>query len=388
MNTILLNTVGLDGDVVIKKGGGGGVSAKESNDVNFIDYDGTILYSYTRGEFLALRDMPALPEHKGLICQGWNYSFTNAQEYVRAVGILNVGAMYITDDGKTRLYISIASEGRMTVPLYFSQTIANGVTIDWGDGSATQTWSGTGTIKTSHTYSAIGDYIITLKVTSGILGFGNTNTNDCVMGSTGNNNNVYSNMLQKVELGNSVTSIGKYAFEECYSLSSVTLPSGITSIGNNAFNKCYSLASVTIPSGVTSIGNYAVSDCHTLSSITLPSSVTSIGTYGVCACYALASITLPSGITSIGNYAFSNNPSLSIIKIPSGVASFGNYAFSNNYGVAVYDFTRHTSVPTLKSTDAFYNIPSDCIIKVPASLLDSWKGATNWSTYASKIVAG
>lgn len=369
-------------------GGGNPPTRYEINDITFIDYDGTILYSYTKDEFLALSDMPALPAHEGLICQGWNYSFTNAQEYVRAVGILNVGAMYITDDGKTRLYISIASEGRMTVPLYFSQTIANGVTIDWGDGSATQTWSGTGTIKTSHTYSAIGDYIITLKVTSGILGFGNTNTNDCVMGSTGNNNNVYSNMLQKVELGNSVTSIGKYAFEECYSLSSVTLPSGITSIGNNAFNKCYSLASVTIPSGVTSIGNYAVSDCHTLSSITLPSSVTSIGTYGVCACYALASITLPSGITSIGNYAFSNNPSLSIIKIPSGVASFGNYAFSNNYGVAVYDFTRHTSVPTLKSTDAFYNIPSDCIIKVPASLLDSWKGATNWSTYASKIVAG
>lgn len=34
-------------------GGGGGEIAKE-NDVNFIDYDGTILHSYTAEEFLAL----------------------------------------------------------------------------------------------------------------------------------------------------------------------------------------------------------------------------------------------------------------------------------------------------------------------------------------------
>ena len=29
---------------------------------------------------------------------------------------MNVGAMYITDDGKTRLHIRIAAEGRMNVP--------------------------------------------------------------------------------------------------------------------------------------------------------------------------------------------------------------------------------------------------------------------------------
>jgi hypothetical protein len=52
-----------------------------------------------------------------------------------------------------------------------------------------------------------------------------------------------------------------------------------------------------------------------------------------------------------------------------------------------YDFTSHTVVPTLASTGAFQNIPSDCEIRVPAALYDEWIAATNWSTYASKIVA-
>ena len=41
---------------------------------------------------------------------------------------------------------------------------------------------------------------------------------------------------------------------------------------------------------------------------------------------------------------------------------------------------------TLANANAFTNIPADCEIRVPASLVDSWKAATNWSTYADPIV--
>jgi hypothetical protein len=136
----------------------------EENDINFYDCNGTILYSYTKEEFLSLNELPELPSRSGLVCQGWNYFLDNAKEIVEEYGKLDIGATYITDDGKTRLYIRIVAEGRMTVPLYFSQTVANGVTIDWGDGSATQTLSGTGNKTTSHTYSSIGDYCITFTV--------------------------------------------------------------------------------------------------------------------------------------------------------------------------------------------------------------------------------
>ena len=94
----------------IESGGGGGVvTSAPICDVNFYDYDGTILYSYTKEQFLALSAMPELPTREGLICHGWNYRWGEAVSYVTDYGKLNVGAMYITDDGDTRLYIRIAT---------------------------------------------------------------------------------------------------------------------------------------------------------------------------------------------------------------------------------------------------------------------------------------
>jgi hypothetical protein len=72
--------------------------------------------------------------------------------------------------------------------------------------------------------------------------------------------------------------------------------------------------------------------------------------------------------------------------IPNGVTSIGTSAFQNCYGVAFYDFSQHTVVPTLSATNVFNNIPSDCKIIVPDALYDEWINATNWTTYASKIV--
>ena len=131
-------------------GGGGTASSAKWSDVTFIDYDGSVLHSYSLAEAQALTELPALPSHDGLVCQGWNWTLEAIKALNRPV---TVGAMYITDDGATRLHIRIATTGRMTVPLYISQTVANGVSIDWGDGSAPETLADSGDFKTSHTYA-------------------------------------------------------------------------------------------------------------------------------------------------------------------------------------------------------------------------------------------
>lgn len=375
-------------------GGDGAVISAPISDVNFYDYDGTILYSYTKEQFLALSAMPELPTREGLICQGWNYRWGEAVSYVTDYGKLNIGAMYITDDGDTRLYIRIATEGRMTVPLYWSQTVSSGVGIDWGDGSAIQSVSGTGNQNTTHTYAKPGDYVIRLKVANGCtLGFAAGALAYCVMGSTNNNGSAYRNMLQRVEIGEGVTSVSQRAFSNCYSLTSVTIPITVTKIGYAAFSYCYSLASITIPSAVTSFetysyGVYTFNDCFSLQSISIPMRLSGGLRMAFYNCRSLASISIPSSVTNIDNSAFTYCYSLTYINIPSSVANIGSSAFSDCYGMAIYDFTHHTSVPTLSNTNAFTNIPSDCVIKVPSSLLSAWKSATNWSTYASQIVAG
>ena len=345
----------------IQTGGGASPSAKW-NDVTFIDYDGSVLYSYSLEEAQALTELPALPAHDGLVCQGWNWTLEAIKALNRPV---TVGAMYITDDGATRLHIRIATVGRMTVPLCIGQTVANGVSIYWGDGSAAETLVGTGNVNTSHTYVEPGDYVISLMPEDGCtLSFGANSSSYCVMGSTENSSKVYCNMLQDVSIGKNVKSIDGYAFNYCYSLASVTIPDGVTSISNNIFQYCYSLASITIPDGVKSIGAHTFSYCYSISSIAIPSVVVFIGVYTFNYCYSLASITIPDGVKSIDGYAF-------------------NYC----YGMRYYDFSVCTDIPTLSNINAFTNIPSDCKMLIPSALYDTWKSATNWATYASKMVA-
>ena len=413
----------------------GGTTPGAPGDITFYDYDGTIVTSWTLEELATKTVLPDYPSHEGLICQGWNWSLADLKTTNRK---MNVGAMYITDDGKTRIYIRL-EEGR-TSPML--GVCPNGtVTVDWGDGTTPDTLIGTDTSTVqwtpNHAYAAPGEYVIKLTV-DGAMGFyGNQMYNQysaILRYSSGEDerNYIYRNSVRKIEIGNGVTSIGTYAFNYCYPLASITIPNGVTSIGTYAFNNCRSLTSITIPNGVTSIGTYAFNNCYSfasitipngvisigqnafnhcypLASITIPNSVTSIGKNAFSSCYSFASITIPNSVTSIDNYVFGNCYSLTSITIPNGVTSIGQNAFYSCYslasitipngvtsigdsvfyccyGVAFYDFSNHTSVPTLANVNAFTGIAADCQIRVPASLVDEWKAATNWSTYADHIV--
>ena len=389
---------------------GGGTTPGAPGDITFYDYDGTIVTSWTLAELATKTALPDYPSHEGLTCQGWNWSLADLKTTNRK---MNVGAMYITDDGKTRIYIRL-EEGR-TSPML--GVCPNGtVTVDWGDGTTPDTLTGTDTTVVqytpNHAYAVPGEYVIKLTV-DGTMGFyGDFEFGSAILSCSADFDSrdfVYRNSAQKIELGNGVTSIGQAAFAMCYSLASITIPDGVTSIGESAFAMCYSLASITIPNSVTSIELGVFYNCSSLASITLPNNVTSIGTYAFYNCYSLASITLPNNVTSIGTYAFYNCYSLASITIlngvtsieqeafamcyslssitmPNSVTSIGEQAFDSCWSVAFYDFTACTSVPTLSGTSAFGNIAIDCQIRVPASLVDAWKTATNWSIYADHIV--
>lgn len=366
--------------------GGGDVNpTAEKNDVTFYDYDGTIRYSYTAEEFLALTEMPPLPRQQGLICQEWNWSYEDAIEYVAEYGVLDVGATYITDDGKTRLYIRIAAEGRMDVPLYFQQTVPNGVTIDWGDGSATETLDGTGIKSITHRYAAIGKYCISLDVNSGDLSFGGKGVAYCVMGNTNINGRVYCLMLQKVEIGAGVKTIDSASFNYCSSLASVTIPNSVTAINNQAFQYCTSLSFVVLPKNINSLGTLLFYASSTMISVAIPKLQIPLPYSMFANCYNLSYIVIP---YFIGNNAsmFSNCHSLSSIVITKETTNIPAMTFNNCTGMAFYDFSHHTAVPTLANTSAFTGIPSDCKIIVPDALYDEWIAATNWSAYATYTI--
>ena len=154
--------------------------------------------------------------------------------------------------------------------------------------------------------------------------------------------NLYLNnkLITELNIPDSVTSIGNYAFIGCTGLTSITIPNSVTSIGEGAFKGCSGLTSITIPNSVTSIGNYAFSGCTGLTSVTIPDSVTSIGGSAFSDCTGLTSITIPNSVTTIGNYAFSSCDSLievynkSSLNIEAGGSSYG---YVGNYAKNVYN---------------------------------------------------
>ena len=319
--------------VTVNVSGGSGGGGSASDQVRFIDYDGSIIQSYSRSDFMALSAMPSNPTHAGLTSQGWNWSLADAKNYLTDYpdGDLTIGQMYITDDGKTRLYCHF-EEGRLHP--YLGICPNGTVVVDWGDGSATSTLTGTSltTVKhADHEYADVGDYIITLTVSSGSFAFtGTNNTSHILKKDTTVNafvHRVYTNCVQKIEMGANV-SIGTYAFNHCYSLVSITIPNEVAGISSNAFQNCYSLVSVTIPDRVTRTEPYTFDACYSLTNIAIPIGVTKISSYAFSFCESLISITVPSGLTNISDNAFKNCYSLTNITIPDSVTSIGGSAFS------------------------------------------------------------
>jgi len=180
-----------------------------------------------------------------------------------------------------------------------------------------------------------------------------------------------------VTIGNSVTNIGNYAFNDCSGLENVYVSDlgkwlGI-SFDNNSANPLYYAGGglylngeqlsgdLIIPDGVTRIGSWMFRNCSGLTSVTIPDSVTSIGASAFYGCNGLiafvidngnvnyssanglvlskdgktlvavpeglTSVTIPDSVTSIGDYAFRNCSGLTSVTIPNSVTSIGSYAF-------------------------------------------------------------
>ena len=125
---------------------------------------------------------------------------------------------------------------------------------------------------------------------------------------------------------------------------------------------------------------------RTITSFEIPEGVEVIGYGAFYRCIDLTSVTIPNSVKSLDYYAFHSCMGLTSITIPGSVKSIGNSAFSGCSRLTEIDFSTHTTVPTLISTNAFSNTSASLVIKVPSALVDEWKAATNWSTYADKIV--
>ena len=141
----------------------------------------------------------------------------------------------------------------------------------------------------------------------------------------------YRSSIKTVVIGAGVTSLGKYTFYGCTSLTSINIPASVTSIGNYTFSKCSGLTSIEIPASVTSIGDNAFWDCSNLATVTFAedSQLATIGISAFSSCRGLASVEIPASVTSIGDNAFHYCSGLATVSFAAGsqLTSIGDNAF-------------------------------------------------------------
>lgn len=323
-------------------------------DINFFDYDGTLLYSYTYDGFEELDALPANPSHSGLTAQGWNWTMAEIITQIDTCpgSRIDVGQMYITDDEKTRLYCHFESGG---LSPYLGISPNGTVVIDFGDGSEPETLTGTSFSSSyvkflQHTYSAPGDYVITITVQNGEFSIGGNYSYYSYIfrrmnsaSTTKEYNMTYLGSLRKIEFGSNVR-LYDYAFYHCDNLEYVTMPSTLSYMNQYAFYYCYSLKFIVIPRVITSVASSAFYCCYSLVGASIPPTTTSFGNSSLSNCYSLRHITLPYGLTNVANNLFYYDYSLEgPIVIPPLATYVGAGTF--NYCVALdnISFARRTA---------------------------------------------
>ena len=221
-----------------------------------MDWEGTILQSYTHAEAMALESLPdiedtpyyPLVDHELLEFQEWTETLAYAQDYLRnrPYGQFELKAIYTTTDGQNHNY-----------------------------------WRNSELTLSSHIYMQ--------KRGSGIGSY-----------------NAFMNYfpLEKINIPNSAITLLSSCFRNCQSLRNVNLPSGLETIQAYSFLGCSSLIDINIPNTVSSIGDSAFQGCYSLTKINIPISLSTIGGGLFLGCTCLTKIEIPDNIVSISDNCF------------------------------------------------------------------------------------
>lgn len=386
----------------------------EPKDVDFVDYDGRLLYSYTAAEFANLTALPKNPTNHGLVAQGWNWTLVDAKEFVASYGGLVIGQNYTTDNGRTKIYLHVPqypTTMSRKVDLNLTSTVTGSPIIHWGDGTSSS-WTGAANTNTSmsHTYSKYGDYVIEIEVTNGQISvFGRSGANSSILG-----NNRLCRYVDKIEIGDNVTQLAKNTFKYMSNLRTVSFP--ITLLSLEDYDELTfpdsMLSCVVFPSSFTTTRYRAMfGNKSTVKYISIPNSMHNfhMDTYpknlrklfvpslepasGTTMTVKLYDVPQLTHFVVMGTYENIQTDTCraSLIRklyIPSTVTNIAATAFIyNDYLEEVHLYP--TSPPTLANKNAFGSLPSTCVIYVPYSadhsILQSYQTATNWSTFASQM---
>lgn len=285
-----------------------------------------------------------------------NFDMENETGFESAIEEIESGGgrdMTVTAN-QIKAYI-IVSNLNKNLTTRFCQTVAHGVTVDFGDGTDAVI-SGTVTGIDSpyvyetinHEYNELGEYVVTWTATSGVLAL----------------------------VGN--------GYDQAYLINAPDLHQK----QNDFHGAPYTSSVIEL-----SIGDNIVIQQNGLSLMTALRKINRISENGMIPQMVrcgLPEIVIPDMMTSIPAYVFANNRAI-IYRLPSTLVKIEANSFINSSDTALYDFTKISlvdgSLPfTVESSNAFHGINADCILLFKdAETAAVAKTTTNLTGQATKI---
>lgn len=397
--------------------------------VNFYDYDGTLLYAFSKEEVLAQDEsnnytwqLPPLPDRtkENLTNEGWNRTADSIRTYMASNSwYLAVGCTYHTTDDITYIWMEV-SENSPTRQLRIKPSTANAVIIDWGDGFRYEPIDSSSDIVVTHTYSSVKvreTFIIKISCSSGTYYFPGQ-----LCGSADSDNEASG--ITKIHLSNKVTSVRSRCFCYLVDLEKITIPSSVNVHYQYLFAYTKELRHVTLAgdSNTTNIDmygflkatgmksaawNYQISSTYGFSESTIERlsriassqnarwcykntrikrlllGVGTLKTEALKDCSSLYYLKFNGNLTTIEASAIRNCTSLVELVIPETVTSIGASALAGNTSLKRLVMLPATP-PTITST-TLNGLPEDCNILIPAAYINDYMTAQYWADYASQM---
>lgn len=179
-----------------------------------------------------------------------------------------------------------------------------------------------------------------------------------------------------------VTKVGSYAFSNMQTLKTVNFPN-VASIENNAFQACVSLSELNFPK-CTNVGARAFESCLEIKRANLPV-LESVSQEAFMNCRTMEEIYAPMVLTigAMGFYWCEKLTKMDFTRLE----KIGRSSFSST-GIATLIIRKTDGICTLENKNAFTGSPIEQrtgYVYVPDELVEQYKAATNWSTYAAQI---
>jgi hypothetical protein len=185
------------------------------------------------------------------------------------------------------------------------------------------------------------------------------------------------NNLKTVILPKSLTNIGRKVFECNSGVEKIVVGDNVTTIGKQTFNECTNLKEINLPASLKSIDEQAFKLCSELISISIPDKVGYIGAYTFEKCTGLETITFGKNMGNLSFYAFQDcgdyveNIVINYHGNGEGAVMGGDY--KNIFGGwdAKGNFNARLSAEDMSAIKVY----------VPDDLVDKYKADSRWSSY-------